>query len=100
MNPQDLSELQRKDLGYRLGVFGMLASFPASFYFSKMITQDKGNASKYLAQNFGMTIGVCTLFAYTLWQQGKTSQRLANEYLYFLNDFEIDSFAQNQSLLI
>jgi hypothetical protein len=66
LSPSDKAEKDKRELGYRLGVFSMLASFPTSFYFSRKITADKANASRYLRQNIMMSTAVSGFFAYTL----------------------------------
>ena len=48
LSPSDKSLHTKTEWAYRLGVAGMLLSFPISFHFSRRIASNKARAGKYL----------------------------------------------------
>ena len=95
LSPTDKSEHQAMAFKYKLGIAIMCLSFPLSFHYSKKIRLDPKNSSRYLAYNFGASIGATSVFIYALWNRGRVEEQMANKYLAIFNDYEIEHFDQN-----
>lgn len=75
-------------------------SFPVSLYLSRKIRTDMKNSSKYLRQNGLMTGVTVGIYIYTVWTYGSKCDKLAQQYMFNLDDNDLKNFETNKQFYI
>ena len=89
MSEEDRNEQNSSMLLYKMGIGAMVFSFFGSFYFSRRIIKEPKNVGKLIMMNFGQTCVNLYAFLAFVWKKGKVESRMADKYLYMLNDYEL-----------